>query len=140
MKIDTSPHFNAWTQSTNRQRNADGKQSVNSPQSAPRDTQYPDFTRMTRTQLRSWINDQIGSGKMSLDDSTSFVSLTVNIPLSGQSLSGADDQPVDFMQIVRNGIAGALWRNDHAAAKRLESMLDVMLRNQKQVSGIDIEA
>ena len=40
-----------------------------------------DFTSMTRQQLFDWMNGQIRSGAMSLDESSSFLGMTVKIDM-----------------------------------------------------------
>lgn len=101
-----------------------------------------DFTGMTRQQLFDWMNGQIRSGAMSLDESSSFLSMTVKIDT--QTLQpvdmATDTTPVDFMERARQGIAGALSRGDQDGAARLGAALDTMQRYQGQVSGVDIRA
>lgn len=101
-----------------------------------------DFTHMTRQQLFDWMNGQIKSGAMSLDDSSSFLGMTVKIDArTGQPVDMATDlTPVDFMDRARQGIAGALWRGDQGAAARLRAALETMQRYQGQISGVDIRA
>ena len=89
-----------------------------------------DFTNMTRHELKNWINDQIKSGKMSLDDSTVFVGLTLNgVRTDDMTLGSADENQTRFnyMQILSAGIEGAKSR--HASdtdINRLETALLAM--------------
>jgi hypothetical protein len=101
-----------------------------------------DFTNMTRQQLFDWMNGQIRSGAMSLDESSSFLGMTVKIDM--QTLQpvdmATDTAPVDFMNRARQGIAGAMSRGDQDEAARLRTALDTMQRYQGQISCVDIRA
>lgn len=101
-----------------------------------------DFTSMTRQQMFDWMNNQIRSGAMSLDESTPFLGMTVKIDAAtGAPVDMASDtEPVNFIDRARQGIAGALWRGDQDAAARLQSAVATMQRYQGQVAGVDIRA
>ena len=101
-----------------------------------------DFTGMTRQQLFDWMNDQIRSGKMSLDESTSFLGMTLKIDTQTmQPVDMANDSTlVNFMDKAKQGIAGALSRGDQDGAARLQAALGMMQRYQGQVTGVDIRA
>jgi hypothetical protein len=100
-----------------------------------------DFTSMTRQEMRDWVNGQIRSGEMSLDDSRPFMAMTMKIPVSGGGgeLPAADDSDrIDFTQRVRSGIEGALSRNDQTTLKMLKSAMQIM--SQTQAIGINTRA
>lgn len=103
-----------------------------------------DFSNMTRQEMRDWVNGQISSGEMSLDDSRSFMAMTMKIPVAGVTnveLPVADDsESIDFTQRVNDGIEGALSRNDQTTLKMLESAMQIMKRNQGQTIGINAHA
>ncbi len=101
-----------------------------------------DFKGMTRQQLADWMNDQIVSGEMSLDESTSFLGMTLKIDAQTmQPVDMASDSTlVNFMDKAKQGIAGALSRGDQDGAARLQAALATMQRYQGQVTGIDIRA
>lgn len=103
-----------------------------------------DFTSMTRQEMRDWVNAQIRSGEMSLDDSRPFMAMTMKIPVNGGSggevPAASDDTRYDFTQKARDGIQGALSRNDETTLKMLESAMSIMQRQQGQAIGIDIRA
>src|SRR3546814_16713871 len=70
---------------------------------------------MTRQVLFDWMNGKIKRGEMSLDDSSAFLGMTVKIPVgTGQGAPIALDawERVNFVQLARDGIAGAQSRND----------------------------
>lgn len=99
----------------------------------------PDFTSMTRKDMFDWMNDKIKSGAMSLDDSSAFLGMTLKIPVgTGQGApNGPDDrEPVDFMRLAQDGIAGALSRNDSVTRHMLEAAMQTM--RQYQGTGIDL--
>ncbi|MBU2568858.1 hypothetical protein [Methylotuvimicrobium sp. KM2] len=103
-----------------------------------------DFTSMTRQEMRDWVNGQIRSGEMSLDDSRSFMAMTMKVPAGvgvGSELPAADGERIDFTQRVRAGIEGALSRNDQTTLKMLESARQIMSHSQQgQTIGIDTRA
>ena len=69
-----------------------------------------DFTGMTRQQLFDWMNGQIKSGAMSVDESSPFLGMTLKIDArTMQPVDMATDTtPVNFMDRATGGIAGAL--------------------------------
>lgn len=101
-----------------------------------------DFTGMTRQQLFDWMNNQIRSGAMSLDDSTSFLGMVLKVDAAtGQPVDMATDSTlVNFVDRATQGIAGALSRGDQDGAARLQAALATMQRYQGQVTGVDIRA
>lgn len=101
-----------------------------------------DFTGMTRRELLDWVNDQIKTGRMTLDESTPFVGMTLKI-------SAATQQPVDiatdqtrenFLEKAQRGLEGALWRKDEDEAKRLRFAIDTMRRVQGSPMRVDMRA
>lgn len=93
---------------------------------------HTDFTSMTRKEMFDWMNDQIRSGKMSLDESSPFLGMTVKISAaSGQPVDmDTDTTRINFIDIARLGIEGALSRNDQDLAERLQNALTIMKNNQ----------
>lgn len=104
-------------------------------------TQQTDFTQMSRQEMRDWVNSEIRSGAMSLDDSRPFMAMTMKIPVSGgqggELSAGNDDTQYDFMQKVRDGIQGALSRNDATTLQMLESAMQIMQKYQGQTVSLD---
>lgn len=96
----------------------------------------PDFTSMTRRELFDWMNGQIRSGDMSLDESGAFLGMTVKVSVAtGQPVDMATDTTrIDFIEKARQGIEFLLSRFDYAGAERLQDALDMMLRSR----GMDI--
>ncbi|WP_337170967.1 hypothetical protein [Gemmatimonas aurantiaca] len=104
------------------------------------DLRRADFTDMTRQDLREWVNAQIRSGQMTLDESTPFVGMTIALPVNGDFAAAERamrEDRVDFLALTRAGIEGAYWRHDDQAAARLESALQIMQRAQGRTTGID---
>lgn len=106
-------------------------------------TKEANFTSMTRQDMRDWVNTQIRNGEMSLDDSRPFMAMTMKIPvnggLGGDLATEGDDMRYDFMQKARDGIQGALSRNDETTLKMLKSAVSIMQRYQQAV-GVDTRA
>lgn len=107
-------------------------------------SQSIDFTNATRQELFDWMNGELRAGRMTLDESTSFLGMTVRIDVAtGQPVDMATDTDrFNFIERLENGIDGALWRHDRDAAARLQTALKTALRYQKQYqqqsSGIDV--
>ena len=101
-----------------------------------------DFTSMTRKEVFDWMNDQIRSGKMSLDESTPFLGMTMKISVAtGQPVDMATDTTrINFVEKARLGIEGARSNNDPDLAKRLQAAIEVMRRYQGQALGVDTRA
>lgn len=101
-----------------------------------------DFTSLTRQELSAWMNDQIRSGKMSLDESSAFLGMTMKISVAtGLSADMATDSArIDFTEKARLGIEEALSRNDLALAKRLQAAIRIMHGAQDPGSGVDVRA
>lgn len=89
-----------------------------------------DFTSMTRQEMFDWANDQIRSGKMSLDESTPFLGMTMKISVaSGQPVDMATDTTrTNFIEKARLGVEDAVSRNDPDLAKRLRVAIEIMSR------------
>jgi hypothetical protein len=104
-------------------------------------TKQVDFSSMTRQEIRDWANAQIRSGEMSLDDSRPFMAMTMKIPvaggLGGEIPAESDGTRYDFMQQVRDGIQGALSRNDDTTLKMLQSAMSIMQQKQGQTIGVN---
>lgn len=99
-----------------------------------------DFTSMTRQDMRDWMNSQIRSGQMTLDESAPLMAMTIKIPVGGSGMevpADTDNQRIDFTEKALLGIEGALSSKDPAAAKRLQIALDILLKNQGQAIGVD---
>lgn len=100
-----------------------------------------DFSNMTRQEMHDWMNDKIRGGEMSLDDSGAFMAMTMKMPASGSYSSelatAGDSARIDFMQKVRDGIYGALARNDATTLKMLQSAMSIMQQHQGQTIGVD---
>lgn len=107
-------------------------------------TRQADFTSMTRQEMRDWMNTRIRSGEMSLDESRPLMAMTMKIPAAGTSGVGleaeSDGKRYDFMQIVRDGMTGALSRNDDVTLDMLKSAMSTMLNHQGQAIGVNSRA
>jgi len=101
-----------------------------------------DFNSMTRKEMFDWMNDQIRSGKMSLDESSPFLGMTMKISVtSGQPVDLATDTTrINFVEKASLGIEGARSNNDPDLAKRLQAAIEVMRRYQGQALGVDVRA
>lgn len=145
MKIDAATNYINSTQQTqssvNRYRiqSSDGE-----PAAAKTDSKQADFNQMTRQEMRGWVNEQIRSGEMSLDDSRAFMAMTMNIPVNagatGELLIADNGEAVNFMQKVRDGIEGALSRHDKDTLSMLQTAMSAMQQHQGPTIGIDAKA
>jgi hypothetical protein len=107
-------------------------------------TKQVNFTSMTRQEMRDWVNTQIRNGEMSLDDSRPFMAMTMKMPVNGgfggELAMEGDTVRYDFIQKARDGIQGALSRNDKVSLKMLESAISIMQDKQGQAISVDTRA
>ncbi|MDO8828121.1 hypothetical protein [Methylophaga sp.] len=98
----------------------------------PKDSNQTDFTNMTRQEMFDWMNNQIRSGQMTLDESSPLLLMTMKISVeTGQSVDMATDSTrINFMESARSGIDGALSLNNQELADRLQTVLEIMQKNQ----------
>jgi len=90
-----------------------------------------DFTNMSTSQLRSWVNDQIKSKNMSVDQGTNLAMMSGHVSVTGNSLTNVNnDEPINFFEIAQNGISSAISRHDVNSIKMLEDALSTMKKYQ----------
>ena len=96
-----------------------------------------DFTSMTRKDMFDWMNDQIRSGNMSLDEGSPFLGMTMKISVAtGHPVDMATDTArISFVEKARLGVEAAQANNDPDLAKRLLAAIETMRRHQGQVLG-----
>lgn len=145
MKIDAATNYLYSSQHTQSSVNSYRIQSSDAGSTATKtDTKEADFNQMTRQELRGWVNEQIRSGEMSLDDSRAFMAMTMNIPVNagatGELLAADNGETVNFMQKVRDGIEGALSRHDKDTLSMLQTAMSAMQQHQGHTIGIDTSA
>ena len=101
-----------------------------------------DFTKMTRQEMLDWVNTEITTGEMSLDEGFPFMAMTMKISVdSGQPIPVSDDSArYDMTQKVRDGIDGALKRNDQETFEMLSSALSIINKCQGKTLGVDTTA
>lgn len=90
-----------------------------------------DFTSMTRQEMTDWMNEQIRTGKMSLDESAPFMGMTMKISVeTGQPVDMATDTTrINFIEKARLGIEGARSLDDQKLAEGLQRAMDKMHRS-----------
>lgn len=95
---------------------------------------------MTRQQLSDWMNGQIKSGKMTFEESTPFLGMTVKVSVAtGEPVDmSTDNTAYNFMDVAHQGIEGAKWRHDDQAAKALQEALATMQREQGTITKVDL--
>jgi hypothetical protein len=151
MKIDAGINYLYNSQQTQSSADSYSKKSLSVPRdsdgeaaAAKTDRKQADFNQMTRQEMRGWVNDQIRSGEMSLDDSRAFMAMTMNIPVNagtaGELLMADNGEAVNFMQKVRDGIEGALSRHDKDTLSMLQTAMSAMQQHQGRTIGIDTKA
>jgi hypothetical protein len=78
-----------------------------------------DFSHMTRKELFDWMNNQIRSGEMSLDESSPFLAMTLKVKPSGEPVDmNTDPTKLDFVDIAKRGVDTAESRGEFAVADR----------------------
>lgn len=93
------------------------------------DAEPLDFTSMTRQDLFDWMNEQLRSGKMSFEESSPFLGMTMKISAAtGEPVDMATDTSrIDFTDKARQGIEFYEAHFDYASADALQAALDRML-------------
>jgi hypothetical protein len=117
--------------------------SATADQTSAGGVQSVDFTKLTRKGLADWVNGQITSGLMSVQDSSPFLSLGLNASATDlqDGSTGLDDsQSVNFLQMAQSALTSAQQSGDSASAQQMQSILAVMQQAQGQVTGLDITA
>ena len=103
-------------------------------QGSPAGSSRPDFTSMTRQELRDWMNEQLRSGEMTVDESTAFLGWTVDVRIdaSGRAISHDGDYTTrfNFLDLMSGNRDFYLQRGDLDAATRIQDALDLMERSQ----------
>lgn len=97
-----------------------------------------DFTNMTRQGLHDWMNEQLRSGNMTVDESTAFLGLGGLVRADGGAVGDRwQGERVNFIDLAQNNLAFYLQRGDQAAADRLQKALDLMAQSQGQIARFD---
>ena len=91
----------------------------------------PDFTSMTRQELRDWVNEEIRSGRMTVEISSPFITMTLQFDGFGIPADLTSER-VDFLDMARRGIEAAHYFNDPEGAERYQAALDIMLARQEE--------
>lgn len=103
-------------------------------------TRQPDFTSMTRQDMRDWVNTRIRNGEMSLDESRPLMAMTMKVPVDGARgvAVGAENDATryDFTRMAREGIQGALLRKDETTLEMLKSAMSMMQDQQGRPSSV----
>ncbi|MAZ16434.1 MAG: hypothetical protein CL535_08915 [Ahrensia sp.] len=90
-----------------------------------------DFTSMTRQELRDWMNEEIRSGRMTVEISSPFITMTLQFDGFGTPTDLTGER-VDFLDMARRGIEAAHYFNDPDGAERYQAALDIMLARQEE--------
>jgi len=90
-----------------------------------------DFTAMTRQEMRDWMNEEIMAGRMTVEISSPFITMTLQFDGFGAA-TDLDRERVDFLDMARRGIESAHYFNDPDAAERYQAALDIMLARQEE--------
>ena len=86
------------------------------PDSLDRDL---DFSHMTRKELFDWMNNQIRSGEMSLEESSPFLAMTLKVKQSGEPVDmNTDSTKLDFVDMAKRGVDAAESRGEYSVADR----------------------
>ncbi|MBN9599758.1 MAG: hypothetical protein J0G28_08805 [Afipia sp.] len=108
-----------------------------------------DFSSMSPAQMRDTVNRLIRSGDLSLDETGNLLSImappSARLRVDGTQVPATeaeriDNTPVDAFAMLREGIAGARWRNDSASEAALTRTIAALQRVQGTVSSVDIRA
>jgi hypothetical protein len=91
-----------------------------------------DFTHMSSRQLLAWINSEIASGRMSLDESSKYLGLTLNgMPVNPGADDSWRDECRNYLADLESGLDGAKFRGDPKEILCLQGMLDYLRQRQQ---------
>ena len=101
-----------------------------------------DFRDMTGRNLFEWMNNEIRAGKLTLDESTPFLAMTMKISVAtGDAVNiSTDERKRNFIDRAQQGIEGAIARNDKELVMRLRAALNIMYREHGETFSIDTQA
>lgn len=90
-----------------------------------------DFTSMTRQEMRDWVNGEIRAGRMTVDVSSPFITMTLQFDGFGEPADTGNER-VDFLDMARRGIEAAHYFHNPEGAERFQAALDIMLARQEE--------
>ncbi len=97
-----------------------------------------DFTNMTRKELFDWMNNQIRSGEMSLDESSPFLAMSLKVKPSGEPVDmNTDPTKLDFVDMAKRG---STPRNQEASmpSRIVGELLGTLFNNCKAPCRVSI--
>lgn len=92
----------------------------------------PNFRSMTVADLRSWVNNELEQGRMTLDESSAFAALAVVIPTDNKNdyNYSLNVEKRDFIENAKASIQNGQQRNDRQIEQQFQNALDIMERSQ----------
>ncbi|AJQ95560.1 hypothetical protein [Gynuella sunshinyii] len=143
MQIDAGVNASQLTQamsSVNQVKSNSLDSNSNAQRSSASSVERLDFNNMTREEMRTWINNEIKSGQMDLDDSSALMAMTMKMPVAGggEVAVESDTERFDFVQKAFEGMDAALSRHDQAGYERLSMAVQTMQQAQGGISSLDI--
>ena len=141
MYINSSPTvIGAYTSKS--QPNTESEVITNSNSDNSKESSKPNFSNMTQSELFDWTNEKAKSGELTPKEVWSFAYMALDIPvdkeLSTDDLKPDDSKRINFLDKVWDGILGASQNDDPETKQRLESVLNIMKREQG--NAIDVSA
>ncbi len=96
-----------------------------------------DMTQTTRSQMMGWVNDQIKSGNMSLDQGFPFMAMAMKIPADGSSSFGLhnldNSEVINVYEMISEGIEQAEQRGDQQTLGMLRTAQHTLKQNSNAV-------
>ena len=91
------------------------------------------MTQTTRSQMMGWVNDEIKSGHMSLDQGFPFMAMSMKIPVDGSSFPGLhnldNSELVNVPKMISKGIEEAERRGDQQTLNMLRTAQHTLQQN-----------
>ena len=113
------------------------------PAQAAQGVQNYDFSNMSPQELKGVMNDLVGSGRMSFDESSSLLGL-IPSPLSKVNYDGGMPdsfyQPLNLFTKIQEGIEGAISRNEKGSAENSQLAFDTLMRLQGEPAKVNVQA
>lgn len=103
------------------------------------ETKRTDFTTMSSMEMFNWMNSQIENGEISLEESFSFLAMTIRIPVDGH-ISELSHEKINFIEKISNGMVEARSKNNEKTLETLERTMAIMQRFQGSATQIETRA
>lgn len=102
----------------------------------PQKSKAPDFSSMTKQQLFDWMNGELEAGRMTLDESSPFLMMTLDLPADGGVADQARSERFNFIELAKIGKESAAQRGATHNVQVIQRAIEIMQSSSK----VDLKA